>query len=79
MDGRKKGCAKQMFIFGTQTTKNIILSMSLNSDQFSFREGTLHDKEQLKQLGIRSYGAFVTVLEPEHWAKLNGFLNNDRK
>lgn len=53
--------------------------MPIQQNQFTFRNASLEDKEQLKKLGIISYGQFSNVLAPEHWAKLNDFLHDEEK
>lgn len=44
------------------------------SNQFACREGTIADKDQLKKLGLVSYGQFRSVLTEDHWSKLHSFL-----
>jgi ribosomal protein S18 acetylase RimI-like enzyme len=51
----------------------------MDQNQFIYREASLKDKDQLKNLGIISYGQFSNILGTEHWATLNGFLNDDEK
>jgi ribosomal protein S18 acetylase RimI-like enzyme len=46
---------------------------------FTFRNGTIADKEQLKQLGLLSYGQYASILTKENWGKLNTNLNDDEK
>ena len=50
-----------------------------DQNKFIYREASFTDKNQLKELGIVSYGQFSNVLGPEHWATLNNFLNNEEK
>jgi ribosomal protein S18 acetylase RimI-like enzyme len=45
----------------------------------TYRTAGLQDQEQLKQLGIASYGQYKTILTQEHWEKLNGSLHDDEK
>ena len=51
----------------------------MDQDQFFYREASLNDKDQLKNLGIISYGQFSDVLGPENWTILNNFLNDEEK
>lgn len=53
--------------------------MSTLKNNFIYRTASLADKEQLKSLGIISYGQFFNVLTPENAAILNDNLNNDNK
>jgi ribosomal protein S18 acetylase RimI-like enzyme len=53
--------------------------MSTHKNNFTYRTASLADKEQLKSLGIISYGQFYNVLTPENIAILNNNLNNDDK
>src|SRR5258706_859362 len=41
---------------------------------YSYRQGTINDKEQLQNLGLISYGQFKSVLTEENWNKLNSVL-----
>ena len=50
-----------------------------SQDHFTYREATSKDQPGLKQLGIISYGQFADILGTEHWATLNGFLQDDEK
>jgi ribosomal protein S18 acetylase RimI-like enzyme len=49
------------------------------ANNFIYREGSITDKEQLKQLGIVSYGQFSNVLSEEHWQTLKNVLNDKEK
>lgn len=42
---------------------------------FTYRQGTIEDVNQLKELGIVSYTEFGNALTDENWATLNNFLN----
>ena len=53
--------------------------MSTSQNNFTYRNITINDAQQLKQLGIISYGQFVNILEPQHFDILNGFLHDDDK
>ena len=53
--------------------------MSTISSSLHYREGTLLDKEQLKQLGIISYGQYQPQLSPEHFSVLHRNLSDDEK
>ena len=53
--------------------------MSINKNNFTYRTASLSDKEQLKSLGIISYGQFYNVLTPENSKIFNDNLNNDDK
>lgn len=46
---------------------------------FTYRQGSLKDKDQLKNLGVISYGQFSNILTPDNWAKLNDFLHDEEK
>ena len=46
---------------------------------FTYREGSINDKEQLRKLAIVSYGQFSTILTPENWAKMNDSLHDESK
>lgn len=43
----------------------------------TFRVGKTDDKEQLKRLGLISYGQFKNVLTDDNWNKLNQFLTDE--
>ena len=43
-----------------------------------YREGSIDDKESLKQLGILSYNQFSKILAPADWNTMDRFLNNDK-
>lgn len=45
-------------------------------NNFTYRQGTIKDVLQLKELGIASYGQFAKILAKENWDTLNNFLNN---
>lgn len=51
--------------------------MNLKGD-LTFREANLSDLPQLKTLGILSYSEFSKVLSLDNWAKMNGFLENEK-
>jgi ribosomal protein S18 acetylase RimI-like enzyme len=53
--------------------------MTTNKNTFKYRSATLIDKEQLKVLGIISYGQFANILTPENFNELNNNLNNEDK
>ena len=53
--------------------------MSIYKNNFIYRTASLSDKEQLKSLGIISYGQFFNVLTSENFKILNDNLNNDDK
>jgi ribosomal protein S18 acetylase RimI-like enzyme len=52
------------------------------TDQLAFnlvyRQGSIEDFQQLKNLGIISYGQYAPILSPENREKLYGFLQNDK-
>lgn len=48
-------------------------------NKFIYRTASHADKDQLKSLGIISYGQFYNVLTPENFKTLNDNLNNDDK
>ena len=50
----------------------------MNKIDLKFREGTLADKEQLKELAISSYSQFEKVLTEENWNKLYENLKAER-
>jgi len=47
--------------------------------RLTYREGTVNDKDQLKELGILAYGQFGEILTPDNRAKMNSFLNDEEK
>ncbi len=49
------------------------------NNSFRYREGSLHDKEQLQKLKIISYSQFSKVLTPDNWAKMNESLHDEDK
>jgi len=51
----------------------------MQQNNFTYRNISIQDKEQLKQLGIISYGQFSNVLEPEHFNTLSNFLHDEDK
>src|SRR6185312_13039340 len=53
--------------------------MTTTQNNFIYRTISIHDKEELKQLGIISYGQFSNVLESQHFETLNGFLHDENK
>ncbi|MEO6304996.1 MAG: GNAT family N-acetyltransferase [Bacteroidia bacterium] len=53
--------------------------METNETTLIYRTGSIEDKEQLKQLGIISYGQFSSVLAPEHFERLNTSLHDENK
>ena len=53
--------------------------MTKTQSNFTYRNITLNDLQQLKQLGIISYGQFSNVLEPQHFNTLNTFLHDEDK
>ncbi len=48
-------------------------------NNFTYRVATLNDKDQLKQLGLISYGQYANVLTPENIEKLRAGINNDER
>ena len=44
----------------------------------TYRSGSLKDLNQLKQLGIDTYGQYSTILAPEHWERLNYALHDEK-
>lgn len=48
-------------------------------DQFNYREASIKDKEQLKELGIVSYGQYSDILGQEHSVALHKSLNDENK
>jgi hypothetical protein len=44
-----------------------------------YRDGSIKDKEQLKNLGIVSYAQFSDILTPDNWSTLNTFLHDENK
>lgn len=48
------------------------------SDTLNYKEGFAENKEELKQLGILSYGQFKKILSPPDWETMDRFLNNDK-
>ncbi len=50
-----------------------------DQNQFIYCEASIADKQQLKELGILSYGQFSTILGPEHSSVLFNTLNDEQK
>lgn len=46
------------------------------NDHLNYRKATLTDKDQLKRLGLISYGQFAELLG-EHWKKMQANLSSD--
>lgn len=46
---------------------------------FTYRTASLNDKEQLKQLGLLSYGQYAPVLTTENLEKLKAGIGNDER
>jgi ribosomal protein S18 acetylase RimI-like enzyme len=46
-------------------------------DNLHYRKGSPSDLEQLKQLGIASYGRFKPELSPLNWEKMQAALSDD--
>lgn len=44
---------------------------------FVYRQGRISEKQNLKHLGIVSYGQFKNILSPSGWEKMDRFLHND--
>jgi hypothetical protein len=53
--------------------------MTVTQNNFSWREGSMDDKDQLMKLGLISYSQYATILTPDNWVKLNGFFHDDDK
>jgi|SRR6218665_800608 len=53
--------------------------MQASTSTFHYREGSLADKEQLKQLGIISYGQYKPQLTEESFNVLHRNLSDDSK
>jgi ribosomal protein S18 acetylase RimI-like enzyme len=53
--------------------------MTVIQKNFTWREGSIKDKEQLMKLGLISYSQYATILTPDNWAKLNGFFHDEAK
>ncbi len=51
----------------------------MNSNEFVYRIASIKDKDQLKQLGISTYGEYKSLLTPENWERLHGNLQNEEK
>jgi ribosomal protein S18 acetylase RimI-like enzyme len=49
----------------------------MNNDLI-YCEGSISDKEALKQLGILSYNQFSKILSPADWNTMDRFLKNDK-
>ncbi len=43
--------------------------------EYLYREGTTHDKDQLRELGLISYGQFKGAFTEDNWGKLHSFLS----
>jgi len=46
--------------------------------KLAYRHGTIDDAEQLRKLGLVSYGQFQTVLSEANWNKLKELLSADK-
>lgn len=44
---------------------------------FIYRNGTINDKEALKQLGVIAFGQFAATLGNEHWTMMKSRLDDD--
>ncbi len=44
--------------------------------EFTFRKGTIQDKDKLQALGILSYGQHQHAMTPENWNQYNSLLSN---
>ena len=53
--------------------------MSENKNNFIYRTASIKDKEQVKQLGLISYGQFANVLTPDNLEKLKSGIANDER
>lgn len=51
----------------------------MTSADFTYRKGTLDDKEQLKHIGIVSFAQYSPILDPEHNGNMMDSLNDDEK
>ena len=51
----------------------------VSAAQLTYRHATLSDLQQLKKLGIVSYGQYAPVLSGENKEKLLNFLNSDNE
>jgi len=49
------------------------------NNTFTYREGSLNDKEQLRKLALISYGQFSDILTPDNWAIMNESLHDESK
>jgi ribosomal protein S18 acetylase RimI-like enzyme len=53
--------------------------MNTTPQPLTYKEATLADKDQLKELGLISYGQYAMVLTPENWQILKGHLENEER
>jgi ribosomal protein S18 acetylase RimI-like enzyme len=53
--------------------------VTVTQNNFTWREGSMDDKDQLMKLGLISYSQYTTILTPDNWAKLNGFFHDNDK
>ncbi len=51
----------------------------MTKNNFSFREGTINDVDQLQVLSINAYGQFQSTLTPDNWAIFNVNLQNRQR
>jgi ribosomal protein S18 acetylase RimI-like enzyme len=51
----------------------------MTNNNLSFRIGTIHDVDQLQDLGIIAYGQFQSALTPDNWEIFNGNLQDKQK
>ncbi len=49
----------------------------MSSTTLTYRQGSLADKDQLKHLGIISYGQYKPQMAPEHFEMMDRNLHND--
>ena len=47
-------------------------------EKLNYRQGSIHDVNQIKELSIVSYSQYSEILTPENWKSLNKFLNDDK-
>ena len=44
---------------------------------YAYRQSSIADHKQLKELGVASYGEYKAILTPDNWDIMDVFLNNE--
>jgi ribosomal protein S18 acetylase RimI-like enzyme len=51
----------------------------MSSDEFTYRSGSIHDKAELLELSLASYGPYATLLNAEHANKLISLIKDEER